>query len=77
MLTGEDQHIQGKTLADYYDKIIWGSDIEKPYDFLKSEGKLIKHLRRHCKQTRKNQSLRLNIDSNTDNISSTSSEILF
>ena len=32
-LTGQDQHIERKTLDDYYDKIKWGIDKSNPYDF--------------------------------------------
>ena len=33
MLTGEDQHIEKKTLDDYYFHIKTGSDPRNPYDF--------------------------------------------
>ena len=33
MITGEDQHIERKTLDDYYDKVKWGDNIKNPYDF--------------------------------------------
>ena len=33
IITGEDQHIERKTLDDYYDKIKWGDNTANPYDF--------------------------------------------
>ena len=32
-LTGQDQHIERKTLDDYYDKIRWGNSKNNPYKF--------------------------------------------
>ena len=52
LITGENQHIEGKTLTDYQDKIICGSALSNPYNFHKYQGKFVKHLRRHCKKTR-------------------------
>lgn len=53
MITGEDQHIERKTLDDYYDKIKWGNDPNHPYDFSTHQEELMKHLRRHCEETRR------------------------
>ena len=33
MLTGEDQHIEKKTLDDYYAHIRAGNDAKNPYNF--------------------------------------------
>lgn len=53
MITGEDQHIERKTLDDYYDKIKWGNDPNHPYDFASNQIELMKHLRRHCEEARR------------------------
>ena len=54
-LTGLDQHIERKTLDDYYDKIKWGSDKTNPYNFKAHQNQLTKHLRKHCEYTREMQ----------------------
>ena len=53
IITGEDQHIERKTLDDYYDKIKWGDNTANPYDFNANQNQLTQHLRRHCEKTRK------------------------
>ena len=52
VLTGEDQHIERKTLDDYYDKVKWGNEFVNPYNFTENQDRLMKHLRRHCEETR-------------------------
>ena len=37
VLTGEDQHIEKKTLDDYYDKIKCGNDSDNPYNFRENQ----------------------------------------
>ena len=45
MMTGEDQHIEKKTLDDYYGYIRMGSCPKRPYNFGENEGQLMKCLR--------------------------------
>ena len=52
MLTGEDQHIEKKTLDDYYSHIKAGNDSSNPYDFSENELEMVKHLRKHCQDTK-------------------------
>ena len=47
MLTGEDQHIEKKTLDDYYCYIKAGLDPENPFDFAKNKNNSLSSLRRH------------------------------
>ena len=48
MLTGEDQHIERKTLDDYFSCLKCGSESRPPYDFCSNQNELMKHLRKHC-----------------------------
>ena len=48
LVTGESQHIEKKTLDDYYGYIRMGSETKTLYDFKKNEQNLIKDLRTHC-----------------------------
>ena len=52
MLTGEDQHIEKKTLDDYYAHIRAGNDEKNPYNFSANQEELVKCLRKHCAQTK-------------------------
>ena len=52
MLTGEDQHIEKKTLDDYYFHIKTGSDPRNPYNFSENELEMVKYLRKHCQETK-------------------------
>ena len=56
-LTGECQHIEKKTLDDYFDKIKWGDDTKNIYDFSLNRNESVKHLRKHCESTRQLQPL--------------------
>ena len=51
-LTGEDQHIEKKTLDDYYAHIRTGNDAKNPYNFSANQDELVKCLRRHCQETK-------------------------
>ena len=53
LVTGQDQHIARKTLDDYYEKIKCGQHPVRPYDFKLNCDQPIKHLRRHCEETKK------------------------
>ena len=48
MLTGADQHIEKKTLDDYYGYIRSAYEGQKPFDFHKNSHKNISALRKHC-----------------------------
>ena len=48
MLTGVDQHIEKKTLDDYYGYIRSAYEAERPFDFRKHSNKNISALRKHC-----------------------------
>ena len=48
ILTGEDQHIEKKTLDDYYGYIRMGSDLRRPYKFKENQYQLMKCLRQYC-----------------------------
>ena len=52
MLTGEDQHIEKKTLDDYYAHIRAGNDEKNPYNFSANQEELVKCLRKHCAETK-------------------------
>ena len=52
MMTGEDQHIEKKTLDDYYSHIKAGNDSSNPYNFSDNEFEMVKHLRKHCQDTK-------------------------
>ena len=52
MLTGEDQHINVKTLDDYVNKIKLGADAKNPYNFGENKDALVACLRKHCLETR-------------------------
>lgn len=51
-LTGEDQHIEKKTLDDYYAHIRAGNNSDHPYNFSANQDELVKCLRKHCQETR-------------------------
>ena len=52
MLTGDDQHIEKKTLDDYYAHIRAGTDSRNPYNFSANQEELVKCLRKHCQETK-------------------------
>ena len=52
VMTGEDQHIEKKTLDDYYSHIKAGNDSLNPYNFTANEFEMVKHLRKHCQDTK-------------------------
>lgn len=53
LITGEAQHIARKTLDDYYEKIKCGNFANRPYNFDINQNEPIKHLRRHCEETKR------------------------
>ena len=50
MFTGEDQHIEKKTLDDYFSYIKAGIDPKNPFDFKKNKDKSLSLLRKHSQQ---------------------------
>ena len=58
MTTGENQHIEKKTLDDYYGYIRAGSDQKNPFDFVKNKDKNVSILRYHVINLRSQQSRR-------------------
>ena len=52
ILTGESQHIEKKTLDDYYGYVKSGHSFTIPYEFNKNKDKPIKLLRSHCISTK-------------------------
>ena len=52
MMTGEDQHIEKKTLDDYYGYIRMGSGPGRPYNFHENREQLMKCLRQYCMQAK-------------------------
>lgn len=49
MITCEDQHIEKKTLDDYYSYIKLSSDPKNPFDFVKFKEDDYGSLRKHCR----------------------------
>ena len=52
MATGNDQHIEKKTLDDYYGYIRAGADPKNPFDFFYNKDKNLSQLRKHCLQSK-------------------------
>ena len=48
MVTGENQHIEKKTLDDYYGYIRAGRDPRNRFDFKLNKDKNLSALRKHC-----------------------------
>ena len=48
LITLEDQHIEKKTLDDYYSYIKLSSDLKNPFDLFKNKDENYGVLRKHC-----------------------------
>ena len=64
MITGEDQHVEKKTLDDYYGYIRVGKDPRSLFEFSENKDGLIKQLRTHCIKVKQAQ----NMQSSSSNI---------